>query len=60
MYRFKNSVAYYEILLFDTPRIEYNKKNKVEADDESIRLNEESLIKARAKREKEKIKYEDL
>lgn len=48
MYRFRMSVAYYELMALDVARIEYGKeKESVKADDESIRLNEESIRKAR-------------
>lgn len=52
MYRFKMSVAYYEIMALDVARVEYDKEGKPKvADEESIRLNQESLRKAREKRE---------
>lgn len=48
MYRFKMSVAYYEIMALDVARVEYDREDKPKvADEESIRLNQESLRKAR-------------
>jgi len=50
MYRFKGSVAKYELMILDVARVVYDKEDKDKrtvADAESIRLNEESLRKAR-------------
>lgn len=54
MYRFKMSVAYYELMALDVARVEYDNEDKPKkADDESVRLNEESLRKAKERREKD-------
>ncbi|WP_163356474.1 hypothetical protein [Dysgonomonas sp. 25] len=50
MYRFKGSVAKYELMILDVTRVVYDKEDTHKrkfADQESIRLNEESLRKAR-------------
>ena len=51
-YRFKNSIAYYQLLTLDVPYTDYDhkdKKKEVVVDDESIELNKRSLEKARSK-----------
>ena len=56
MYRFKNSVAKYELMVIDVARVVYDSDRKekgVIADEESIRLNEESLRKARERHKTE-------
>jgi len=49
MYRFRLSVAYYELLSLDVARVDYDsgEEKPKKADLESVRLNEESLRKAR-------------
>lgn len=52
MFRFRESVAKYELMILDVARVVYDKKpqeQRQNADAESIRLNEESLRKAREK-----------
>lgn len=68
MYRFKGSVAKYELMLLDVARVVYDKEpkekqNKKKADAESIRLNEESLRKARERHKQtqwQEMKLSDL
>lgn len=63
MYRFKGSVAKYELMALDVARVVYdkdNKENKVKADKESIRLNEESLRKARERHKQEEWQEKKL
>lgn len=68
MYRFKGSVAKYELMLLDVARVVYDKEpkekqNRKKADAESIRLNEESLRKARERHKQtqwQQMKLSDL
>lgn len=66
MYRFKQSVAKYEIMALDVTRIIYDTKKKdkrVQADAESIDLNRKSVEKMRQKRDQENwqnMKLSDL
>jgi len=57
-YRFKNSIAYYQILTIDVPRTDYNVKDskKPAVDDKAIKLNEEALERAIARENKKKEK----
>lgn len=62
-YRFKLSVAKYELMALDVARVIYDRddeEKKTIADKESIRLNEESLKKVRKRREKEEWQQKKL
>lgn len=66
MYRFRQSVAKYELMAVDVARVVYDKNKKaknVTPDSESIELNKKSLEKLRKKQEKDqwqKMKLSDL
>ncbi len=63
MYRFKGSVAKYEIMALDVARVIYDtdgKEKKILADDESIRLNEESLRKMRERQKEQEWQHKKL
>ena len=59
-YRFKHSVAYYELLTLDAPYTDYDfndKENKQEniVDDEAIRKNMEALERAKERDKNRKV-----